>query len=175
MKRCFTLGISLCLLALLSGCCCNRRCGGGCSTGYAPACSPCGQQPFGGFAPLGGGGCSSCGPGGGAFGGAGYGGAPVYGQPGPAGIPATYVDPAYGYGSASATPGAPVDTVGLPPASGMPSTAYVQSSPYVQSASVPTTYGQPTLGQPVVMGQSGSFNQSPVTTALVKPESLATY
>jgi hypothetical protein len=57
----------------------------------------------------------------------------------------------------------------------MPSTAYVQSSPYVQSASAPTTYGQPTLGQPVVMGQAGSFNQSPVTTALVKPESLATY
>lgn len=170
MKRCLTLGISLCLLVLLSGCCCGQRCGfgrcgGGCSTGYAPSsCSPCGQ-PFGGLAPFGGGGCSTCAPGGvGAPGG--FGGAPVYGTPGGA-LPSTYVEP-YGFGTASANTGAPIETGALPPASGMPTTAYAQP-PNGQ-----ITYSQSPYGQPV-MGQNATFGGSPVTTALVKPESLATY
>ena len=61
-----------------------------------------------------------------------------------------------------------METAGLPPASGMPATAYAQPQ-FSQTA-----YGQPTYGEPV-MGQPGAFGGSPVTTALVKPESLATY
>ncbi|MES2791780.1 MAG: hypothetical protein V4719_19325, partial [Planctomycetota bacterium] len=83
------------------------------------------------------------------------------------GIPATYVEP-YGFSSASTTNGMPVETAGLPPASGMPTTAYAQPE-YNQTA-----YSQPAYGQPVI-GQPGAFENAPVTTALMKPESLATY
>ena len=167
MKRCLTLGISLCLLGLLSGCCCGQRCGfgrcgGGCSTGYAPSsCSPCGQS-FGGFAPLGGG-CSSCGPGGVG----GYGGTPAYGVPGPGYGPATYLEP-NGFNTTAVTNGNGLESAALPPASGMPTTAYVQPE------SNQTIYGQPAYGQPRT-GQQATFGAAPVTTALVKPESLATY
>ena len=147
MKRCLTLGISLCLVGLLSGCCCGQRfganrCGSGCSTGYAPACSPCGQS-FGGFAPMGGGGCNSCGQGGAQ----GYG-APGYGAPGYGGIPTGYI-PSDGYSTAAVNNGV------------MPGSVYPQAD-----ALSATAYGQPAqFGQPA----------APITTALMKPDSLATY
>lgn len=151
MKRCVTLGISLCLISLLSGCCCGGgRCGffrGGC----ASPCNPCGTSYYGGgFAPFGGG-CNSCGTGVVA---------PGYGTPYGA-VPSTYIQP---YGTAAlTTEGVPVETTGLPPVDGMPVTSYGQPI-YNQSA-----FNQPTLGQPA------PFSEAPVTTALVKPESLATY
>lgn len=154
MKRCLNLGISLCLIGLLSGCCCGQRCGffrgGGC---YSP-CSPCGQ-PFG-FAPFNGG-CNSCGTGG-------YIGGPGVGAPGvPYGaVPSTYLDPYYGTAAVSAD-GTAMQTTGLPPADGTPMAAYGQ--PVIDQ----TSFNQPTLGQPA------PFSQSPVTTALMKPESLSTY
>lgn len=159
MKRCLTLGISLCLLGLLSGCCCGQRCGfGRCGSPCATSCSPCGQ-PFGAFAPIGGG-CSTCSPGG-------FGGAPVYGSPGFGGIPATYNDP-YGFGTASTLDGSAVPTAAVPMADGMPATAIAQPS-YGQPVYGTAMGAQPVYGQPAAMGQA------PVTTALVKPESLATY
>lgn len=155
MKRCLTLGISLCLIGLLSGCCCGQRVGffrGGCGS---PCGSPCGQ-PFGGIAPFGGG-CSSCGTGGGYVA---PGVAPGYGTPYGA-VPSTYYSP---YGTAALTPeGIPVETTALPPADGTPVTAYGQPT-FNQ-----TTFNQPALGQPA------PFAEAPVTTALMKPESLATY
>lgn len=154
MKRCLNLGISLCLIGLLSGCCCGGRCGffrgGGC---YAPSpCSPCGQ-PFG-LAPFGGG-CSSCGTGGYV--------APGYGAPGlgaPLG-PAGYLGNQYG--AAMSMDGAAIETTSLPPVDGNAVTAYGQ--PMMDN----TGFAQPSLGQPA------PFAQQPVTTALMKPESLATY
>ncbi len=156
MKRCLTLGISLCLLGLLSGCCCGPRgLGRGCCSP-----SPCGQ-PFGLFQPFNSG-CSSCGTGGG-YGGVapGYGGTP-YGA-----VPSTYLPQQYG--AATLTPeGLPVETTGLPPADGMPMTAYGQPT-YNQFN--PTTFNQPMMGQPAPFAESAP----PVTTALMKPESLPTY
>lgn len=149
MKRCLTLGISLCLLGLLSGCCCGGpRLGRGCCSP-----SPCGQ-PFGAFQPFGGG-CSSCGTGV----------APGYGTPYGA-VPAAYGQP---YGTtALATDGIAVETTSLPPANGMPVTAYGQP---VYNQFNPTAINQPTMGQPAPFAESAP----PVTTALMKPESLATY
>lgn len=151
MKRCLTLGISLCLVGLLSGCCCGPRgFGRGC-------CSPCGQ-PFGGFQPFNGG-CNSCGTG--------FGATPGYGTPYGA-IPSTYLQP-YG-ATALSSDGMTVETTSLPPADGAPATAYNQQminpSPYNQ-----TTYNQPVLGDAMPFAET---NQ-PVTTALMKPESLPTY
>ncbi len=146
MKRCLTLGISLCLLGLLSGCCCGQRCG------FARgACSPCGQ-PFGGFAPFNGG-CNSCGT-------PGYG-APL-GTPYGAAVPSTYLQP---NGTAMAPEAVSYESVGLPPANGQPVTAYGQ--PVFNQ----TVQGQPSYGQPMPFAEG----TPPVTTALMKPESLATY
>ncbi|MDB5385843.1 MAG: hypothetical protein JWM11_1489 [Planctomycetaceae bacterium] len=148
MKRFVTLGISLCLLGFVSGCCCGgmqgcgfRRFGGcnpcgGCGASYAPV------APFGG-------GCNTCNGGGGILGGGmiggGFNGAPpVYG-----GQPGAYYQPyGMGFGSATAPDGVTTDIAAMP-----------YGDPAMQSAMTPIVPN----GAP------------PVATALSKPESLATY
>lgn len=153
MKRCLTLGISLCLLGLLSGCCCGQRCG------FARgACSPCGQ-PFGGFAPFNGG-CNSCGT-------PGFGAPPAYGTPYGQAVPSTYLQP---NGMAMSPEGLPIETTSLPPVDGQPVTAYGQPT-YNQTSFNQAIQGQPAYGQPAPFAEG----TPPVTTALMKPESLATY
>lgn len=78
----------------------------------------------------------------------GQGGAPVYGAPGYGGIPTGYIQ-SDGYSTAAVTNGAVQGGV-YPQADAMSATAY---------------------GQPAQFGQPGA----PVTTALMKPDSLATY
>jgi hypothetical protein len=95
------------------------------------------------MAPIGG--CNSCGTGG--FGGGfnagfGGGGAPPYGQPG------AFYQP-YGFGTASATDGAPVETAAMP-----------------YNGAIPSTMA------PMNMAP---INAPQMATALAKPDSLATY
>jgi hypothetical protein len=132
MKRSITLGLTLCLLGLVSGCCCGGM--QGCGFRRFGGCSPCGAA-CAPVAPLGG--CNSCGTGG--FIGGGFGAAPpVYG-----GQPGAFVQP-YQFGMATSPEGMPVETA---------------STPYMN-------------GIPAAMAPAGSPSMS---TALAKPDSLATY
>jgi len=156
MKRYLTLGFSLCLLSFLSGCCCGgvRACGFRRARG---GCNPCGGPAFAPPPVSFGGSCGSCNPcntgmapDAGFYGGMNGGPAPMYGQPG------AFYQP-NGFGTADMSNGIPTDTAGLP----IIPTATTSNMAY------PDQFGQSQFSQ----SQYGP----PVTTALSKPESLATY
>jgi hypothetical protein len=155
MKRFVTLGISLCLLGFISGCCCGGM--QGCGFRRFGGCSPCGGGCGASYAPLAvpfGGGCNSCNGGGGILGGGGFGGGgfnggfgggapPVYGaQPG-----AYYQPYGLGFGSAAVPDGMQTNTASM---------SYNDGA--VQSAMTPVVP-----------------SPAPISTALARPDSLPTF